>query len=104
LNHLIVMTFKRCVYQLFADLPQRITSSCFHLYSIEQALAGTMDAIVDTTPGGLTPMSLMLNLLKFDGTVVMVGAPERVFDLPVAPLILGNYRLIISFVSNFSSC
>nr|8A3N_A Chain A, Geissoschizine synthase [Catharanthus roseus]8A3N_B Chain B, Geissoschizine synthase [Catharanthus roseus] len=59
-----------------------------------KALAGTMDGVVDTTPGGRTPMSLMLNLLKFDGAVMLVGAPESLFELPAAPLIMGRKKII----------
>jgi len=51
---------------------------------------GTMDGIIDTVsaPHSLLPL---VSLLKTQGKLVMVGAPEKPLELPVFPLLIGNY-------------
>ncbi|XP_052195511.1 probable mannitol dehydrogenase [Diospyros lotus] len=54
-----------------------------------QAAMGTMDGIIDTVsaPHSLVPL---ISLLKTQGKLVMVGAPEKPLELPVFPLIMGR--------------
>ncbi|BCI80892.1 NAD(P)-dependent alcohol dehydrogenase [Mycobacterium sp. SMC-18] len=49
-------------------------------------LAGTFDLIINTVSANLN-MGLYLNLLKSDGTLVELGAPEKPLEVPVFPLI-----------------
>ncbi|XP_052195506.1 probable mannitol dehydrogenase isoform X1 [Diospyros lotus] len=54
-----------------------------------QAAMGTMDGIIDTVsaPHSLLPL---ISLLKTQGKLVMVGAPEKPLELPVFPLLIGR--------------
>jgi uncharacterized zinc-type alcohol dehydrogenase-like protein len=49
-------------------------------------LAGSFDLIINTVSANLN-MGLYLNLLKTDGTLVELGAPEKPLEVPVFPLI-----------------
>ena len=50
----------------------------------------TMDGIIDTV-SAVHPLLPLISLLKSHGTLVMVGAPDKPLELPVFPLIVGNY-------------
>ncbi|XP_043711793.1 probable mannitol dehydrogenase [Telopea speciosissima] len=54
-----------------------------------QAATGTMDGIIDTVSAEHPLLPLMV-LLKSNGKLVMVGAPERPLQLPVFPLLMGR--------------
>uniref|UniRef100_A0A0V0GK66 Putative ovule protein n=1 Tax=Solanum chacoense TaxID=4108 RepID=A0A0V0GK66_SOLCH len=51
----------------------------------EQMFAGgSLDGIIDTV-SAVHPIFPLLNLLKTNGKLVMVGAPEKPLELPVFP-------------------
>lgn len=50
---------------------------------------GTMDGIIDTV-SAVHPLLPLIDLLKYNGKLVMVGAPDRPLELPVFPLLLGK--------------
>ncbi|XP_002534367.3 probable mannitol dehydrogenase [Ricinus communis] len=50
---------------------------------------GTMDGIIDTV-SAMHPLSPLIGLLKSDGKLVLVGAPEKPLELPAFPLIGGR--------------
>ncbi|XP_057952962.1 probable mannitol dehydrogenase isoform X1 [Malania oleifera] len=50
---------------------------------------GTLDGIIDTVSAA-HPLLPLLGLLKSNGTLVMVGAPDRPLELPVFPLLSGR--------------
>ncbi|XP_057962260.1 probable mannitol dehydrogenase isoform X1 [Malania oleifera] len=50
---------------------------------------GTLDGIIDTV-SAVHPLLPLLGLLKSNGTLVMVGAPDRPLELPVYPLLSGR--------------
>ena len=52
---------------------------------------GTMDGIIDTV-SAIHPLLPLIDLLKSQGKLVMLGAPDRPLELPVFPLILGKYK------------
>ncbi|XP_043711790.1 probable mannitol dehydrogenase [Telopea speciosissima] len=54
-----------------------------------QAATGTMDGIIDTVSAD-HPLLPLMALLKTNGKLVMVGAPERPLQLPVFPLLMGR--------------
>ncbi|CAH9070118.1 unnamed protein product [Cuscuta epithymum] len=54
-----------------------------------QAAVNTMDGILDTVSAA-HPLLPLLHLLKVNGKLVVVGAPEKPFELPVFPLIMGR--------------
>ncbi|KAL6339275.1 hypothetical protein AAG906_024426 [Vitis piasezkii] len=54
-----------------------------------QAAMGTMDGIIDTV-SSVHPLLPLIGLLKSQGKLVMVGAPNRPLELPVFPLIMGR--------------
>ncbi|VFQ99671.1 unnamed protein product [Cuscuta campestris] len=54
-----------------------------------QAAASTLDGIIDTV-SVVHPLMPLLSLLKTNGKLVLVGAPEKPLDLPVFPLIMGR--------------
>nr|GLL18946.1 8-hydroxygeraniol dehydrogenase-like isoform X3 [Ipomoea trifida] len=49
----------------------------------------TLDGIIDTV-SAVHPVLPLLCLLKTNGKLVMVGAPEKPIDLPVFPLLMGR--------------
>ncbi|KAI3867625.1 hypothetical protein MKW98_006002 [Papaver atlanticum] len=53
------------------------------------AVMGTLDGIIDTisVPHSLLPL---LGLLKSDGKLIMLGLPDKPFEVPVFPLIFGR--------------
>jgi len=51
---------------------------------------GTFDGIIDTV-SALHPLMPLLGLLKNNGKLVMVGAPEKPLEFPVFSLIVGKY-------------
>lgn len=51
---------------------------------------GTMDGIIDTV-SAVHPLLPLIGLLKCDGKLVMVGLPEKPFELPITPLVLGKH-------------
>jgi hypothetical protein len=50
----------------------------------------TMDGIVDTV-SAVHPILPLIGLLKSHGKLVMLGAPDKPLELPVFPLLLGNF-------------
>ena len=50
---------------------------------------GTMDGIIDTV-SAVHPLLPLLGLLKSQGKLVMVGAPDRPLELPVFSLLMGK--------------
>ncbi|XP_021800284.1 probable mannitol dehydrogenase isoform X1 [Prunus avium] len=54
-----------------------------------KAAMGTMDGIIDTV-SAVHPLLPLIGLLKCDGKLVMVGLPEKPFELPITPLVLGR--------------
>ncbi|VFQ88114.1 unnamed protein product [Cuscuta campestris] len=54
-----------------------------------QAAASTLDGIIDTV-SAVHPLMPLLSLLKTNGKLVLVGAPEKPLDLPAFPLIMGR--------------
>ncbi|PIA51947.1 hypothetical protein AQUCO_01000072v1 [Aquilegia coerulea] len=54
-----------------------------------QAAMGTLDGIIDTV-SAQHPLLPLLALLKSQGKIVMVGAPDRPLELPVFPLLMGR--------------
>ncbi|XP_031108336.1 8-hydroxygeraniol dehydrogenase-like [Ipomoea triloba] len=54
-----------------------------------QAAMSTLDGIIDTV-SAVHPVLPLLCLLKTNGKLVMVGAPEKPLDLPVFPLLMGR--------------
>ncbi|AES95931.1 cinnamyl alcohol dehydrogenase-like protein [Medicago truncatula] len=54
-----------------------------------KAVMGTFDGIIDTV-SALHPLMPLLGLLKNNGKLVMVGAPEKPLEFPVFSLIVGR--------------
>ncbi|XVF17388.1 hypothetical protein REPUB_Repub10bG0117400 [Reevesia pubescens] len=54
-----------------------------------QAAIGTLDGIIDTI-SAQHPLMPLLGLLKTDGKLVLVGAPDKPLELPAFPLLLGR--------------
>ncbi|GMY12066.1 probable mannitol dehydrogenase [Fagus crenata] len=54
-----------------------------------QAAQGTLDGIIDTV-SAQHPLLPLLGLLKTQGKLVMVGAPEKPLELPIFPLLMGR--------------
>ena len=50
---------------------------------------GTLDGIIDTV-SATHPLLPLLGLLKCNGKLVLLGVPEKPFELPAFPLILGK--------------
>ncbi|KAL6277395.1 hypothetical protein ACE6H2_020996 [Prunus campanulata] len=50
---------------------------------------GTMDGIIDTV-SAVHPLLPLIGLLKNNGKLVLVGAPEKPLELPVFPLLMGR--------------
>ena len=49
---------------------------------------GTMDGVIDTV-SAVHPILPLIGLLKTQGKLVLVGAPEKPLELPVFPLLMG---------------
>ncbi|KAH9624746.1 hypothetical protein KSS87_022533 [Heliosperma pusillum] len=54
-----------------------------------QAAMGTMDGIIDTVSASHALVPL-IGLLKYHGKVILVGAPEKPFELSAFPLLAGR--------------
>jgi D-arabinose 1-dehydrogenase-like Zn-dependent alcohol dehydrogenase len=54
-----------------------------------QGAAATMDGIIDTV-SAVHPILPLLNLLKSQGKLILLGAPEKPLELPVFPLLSGR--------------
>ncbi|KAJ9171053.1 hypothetical protein P3X46_019103 [Hevea brasiliensis] len=54
-----------------------------------QAATGTMDGIIDTVSAS-HPLLPLTGLLKSHGKLILVGAPEKPFELPAFPLLMGR--------------
>ncbi|PKI61458.1 hypothetical protein CRG98_018141 [Punica granatum] len=54
-----------------------------------QSAMGTMDGIIDTV-SAVHPLLPLLALVKNDGKLVMVGAPDKPLELPAFPLLMGR--------------
>lgn len=55
-----------------------------------QAAMGTMDGIIDTV-SAVHPLVPFIGLLKSQGKLVLVGAPNSPLELDVFPLLMGKY-------------
>ncbi|CAL9001933.1 unnamed protein product [Prunus brigantina] len=53
------------------------------------AAMGTMDGIIDTV-SAVHPILPLIRLLKTNGKLVVLGAPEKPHELPVFPLLMGR--------------
>lgn len=51
-----------------------------------------MDGIIDTV-SAVHPLLPLIELLKSDGKLVLVGALEKPLELPVFPLLAGKYQV-----------
>ncbi|KAK6923252.1 Alcohol dehydrogenase, N-terminal, partial [Dillenia turbinata] len=58
---------------------------------------GTMDGIIDTV-SAFHPLMPLIGLLKSDGKLVMVGAPEKPLELAVFPLLAGRKTVAGSMI------
>ncbi|KAH9712647.1 Cinnamyl alcohol dehydrogenase 8 [Citrus sinensis] len=54
-----------------------------------QAAMGTMDGIIDTV-SAVHPLMPLIGLLKSQGKLVLVGAPEKPLELPAFSLLMGE--------------
>ncbi|XP_028789237.1 probable mannitol dehydrogenase [Neltuma alba] len=54
-----------------------------------QAAMGTLDGIIDTV-SAQHPLGPLIGLLKSNGKLVLLGAPEKPQELPVIPLLVGR--------------
>ncbi|KAL6220208.1 hypothetical protein ACLB2K_007965 [Fragaria x ananassa] len=54
-----------------------------------QAAMGTLDGIIDTVSAN-HPLLPFIGMLKSQGKLVMVGAPDKPAELPVIPLLMGR--------------
>nr|GMD17064.1 8-hydroxygeraniol dehydrogenase-like [Ipomoea batatas] len=54
-----------------------------------QGAVGTLDGIIDTV-SAVHRIVPLLSLLKTNGKLVMVGAPEKPLELPIFPLLMGR--------------
>ncbi|KAF5203760.1 Cinnamyl alcohol dehydrogenase [Thalictrum thalictroides] len=54
-----------------------------------QAAVGTLDGIIDTA-SAVHPLLPLISLLKNDGKLVMVGAPDKPLELPLFSLLMGR--------------
>ncbi|XP_039166748.1 probable mannitol dehydrogenase [Eucalyptus grandis] len=58
-----------------------------------ELVMGTMDGIIDTVSAILALLPL-INLLKINGKLVMVGAPEKLLELLAFPLLMGKPKQV----------
>jgi D-arabinose 1-dehydrogenase-like Zn-dependent alcohol dehydrogenase len=49
-----------------------------------------MDGILDTV-SAVHPILPLIDLLKYHGKLILLGGPEKPLELPVFPLLFGNY-------------
>ncbi|XP_051139123.1 8-hydroxygeraniol dehydrogenase-like [Andrographis paniculata] len=57
-----------------------------------QAAAGSLDGIIDTVSAA-HPIPPLLNLLKRDGQMVMVGVPSKPLEIPAFSLLMGRRKM-----------
>ncbi|CAN1216083.1 Probable mannitol dehydrogenase, partial [Linum perenne] len=57
-----------------------------------KAAMGTMDGIIDTV-SAVHPIMPLIGLLKTEGKLVLVGAPEKPLELPVFPLLMAKHNI-----------
>ncbi|XP_018837425.2 probable mannitol dehydrogenase [Juglans regia] len=62
-----------------------------------QAAQGKLDGIIDTV-SAMHPLVPLIGLLKLNGKLVLVGAPEKPLELPVFPLIMGRKTVAGSLI------
>jgi D-arabinose 1-dehydrogenase-like Zn-dependent alcohol dehydrogenase len=55
-----------------------------------QAAKSTMDGIIDTVSAS-HPILPLIDLLKTNGKLILLGAPEKPLELPVFPLLIGKF-------------
>nr|ANQ45223.1 tetrahydroalstonine synthase 2 [Catharanthus roseus] len=58
-----------------------------------KAAESTLDGIFDCVPS-VHPLHPLLNLLKFEGTFVMLGVAVEAYELPVSPLLMGRRKFV----------
>ncbi|KAL2503928.1 Cinnamyl alcohol dehydrogenase 7 [Abeliophyllum distichum] len=58
-----------------------------------QGAAGTLDGIIDTV-SAVHPLVPLISLLKIDGKLIMVGAPEKPLELPVFPYLITGRKVV----------
>ncbi|KAJ0966646.1 hypothetical protein J5N97_023563 [Dioscorea zingiberensis] len=58
-----------------------------------QAAVDSMDGILDTV-SGVHSISPLISLLKAHGKLILLGAPEKPFELPVFPLLMGRKMVV----------
>ena len=56
---------------------------------------GTLDGIIDTVSAS-HPLLPLIGLLKTNGKLVLVGAPEKPLELPVFPLLMGEHTILLT--------
>lgn len=66
-----------------------------------QASLGTFDGILDTV-SAMHSILPLIGLLKSHGKLVTLGAPEKPLELPVFPLLMGNFNINLSLSQMFS--
>ncbi|MFH2204863.1 MAG: NAD(P)-dependent alcohol dehydrogenase [Elusimicrobiota bacterium] len=64
-------------------------------------LAGTLDLIVNTVSAPLD-LAPYLGLLKRDGSMVVVGVPDKPVGLPIFPLLVGRRRVAGSLIGGIA--
>ncbi|KAF2290567.1 hypothetical protein GH714_014446 [Hevea brasiliensis] len=57
-----------------------------------KAAMGTMDGIIDTV-SAMHPLAPLIGLLKTNGKLVLVGAPEKPLELAAFPLIMAKHNI-----------
>ena len=79
---------------------KRLGAERFQVASDKAAMArlkGRFDAIIDTVSAAHN-YDLYLDLLKTDGTLILVGAPEQPLSIGAFPLLLKRRRLVGSMI------
>lgn len=71
--------------------------------STNQAAVSTMNGIIDTSPV-THPLVPLLKLLKPQGKLILIGAPDKPYELPVFPLIEGKTIVSFPFITNSLCC
>lgn len=59
-----------------------------------QSAASTMDGIIDTVSAS-HPLLPLIGLLKTNGKLVLVGAPPNPPELPVFPMLMGEFLILL---------
>lgn len=62
-----------------------------------KAAAGTLDGIIDTVSAP-HPVQPLMSLLKPDGKLIVVGAPDKPFEVPAFSLIMGRKTVAGSMI------